>query len=308
MNTIIDLLAAKNHIEIITHLNADEDAVGSSRALALALQDMDKRVWIRYPSGLPEAFDFTAKPQAEAVSVPELSVLLDVSDLGMIGDTVPGGEVVVIDHHRTNSGFGKAAWVDAAKSSTAEMVYELLLQMNVAITPAIAENLFMGIFGDTGGFMHANTTAAVFEIAADLCRRGADASAIAYNIKCNRKLVYYRLLCRAVERLEWHAGIYISRLEFEDFQSLGAGYDDAAGLVEELAALGDVELVILLKERCPGEIRGSLRSKTVPAALQTAQRFGGGGHDLAAGFTYCGEMPEIYSKIFEEGKKWAKME
>ena len=103
--------------------------------------------------------------------------------MAMLANTKPRGKVVVIDHHRTTNNIGYASWIDSGKSSSCEMVYDLLCTMNVPISPSIAANLYMGIFGDTGGFMHANTNVRVFQIAHELVAAGADPHRIAYQIK-----------------------------------------------------------------------------------------------------------------------------
>jgi len=303
-NRIAEIIHQHDRFEIITHEGPDEDAVGSSRALAHALNSLGKSVRLIYPTPIPEPLLFTAEPRQKKGIVPEISILLDVSDVKLLGGVNPQGKVVVIDHHRTNGTYGEASWIDSQKSSASEMVYDLIRELAVEITPAIASNIYMGIFGDTGGFIHANTSPRVFKAAYELTKAGADASQIAYRLKRTRSLKYYHILCLVMDRLVQSGRIYGSYIRYQDFGAIRATPDDASGIVEELASLSGAEMVVLLRELNPDTVHGSIRSKGSDAALKTARAFGGGGHGMAAGFTQKGRADELIEQVIEEGMKW----
>ncbi|HPI92074.1 MAG TPA: DHH family phosphoesterase [Deltaproteobacteria bacterium] len=291
--------------EIITHEGPDEDAVGSSKALGLALVSLGKTVNLVYPTPIPESLSFTETPDVQEKGDPEISILVDLSDEIMLRGVRPRGDVVVIDHHRTDGSLGIASWIDPAKSSSSEMVYDLLQELGAAITPAIASNLYMGLFGDTGGFMHANTNARVFHIAHELVQRGADPHSIAYRIKKTKALAFYRILCAAMNRMVMREGVFASYITHEEIQAFHARPEDASGIVEEMASLAGADLIIFLKEVEQGTVKASIRSKVADAALRTASAFGGGGHGLAAGCTMKGNPEVIILAMVEEGIKWA---
>lgn len=306
MKALIECIQAHTRFEIITHAWPDEDAVGSSTALALGLERLGKTVRVIYPTAAPEILVLNAFPQRSSDFTPEITVLVDVSDPGMLKEVRPAGTVAIIDHHRTVTDYGAIRWVEASRSSASEMVFELLTAMNIAIDKKMAANLYLGIFGDTGGFTHANTSLRVFEIAGDLVRHGADPHAIANRLKRNKPLRWYRILCLTLERLIIQDGVYASYLTTHDFEILGATTQDASGIVEELASLAGAELSILARDGDGATVRCSMRSRHTPAARLTAEAFGGGGHDRAAGFTVPGRAAELIQKIVEEGKRWVK--
>ena len=234
-NQIADIIHHHDRFEIITHEGPDEDAVGSSRALAHALNSLGKSVRLIYPTPIPEPLLFTAEPRQKKGMTPEISILLDVSDVKMLGGVNPQGTVVVIDHHRTQGDFGSAAWIDPQKSSASEMVYDLIQALGVDITPAIASNIYMGIFGDTGGFIHSNTTPRVFRAAYELTKAGADPNQIAYRLKRTRSVKYYHILCMVIDRLVQSGRIFGSYIRYEDLGAVRAATDNPWGIVEELA-------------------------------------------------------------------------
>ena len=303
-NRIIELIKEYDRFEIITHEGPDEDSVGSSRALALALNLLGKTVRLVYPSPIPDSLLFTPEPKQTKGITPQISILVDVSDMQLLGGVTPLGEIVVIDHHRTKEQPGIACWIDPKKSSASEMVYDLVRAMDLDITPAIASNIYMGLFGDTGGFIHSNTTPKVFKTAYELTKAGADPNWIAYRLQKTRSLKYYQILCMIMDRIIQVGRIFGSYIRYRDFGDIRAAPDDASGIIEELASLAGAELVILLREMNPDTVHGSIRSKGTEAALKTARAFGGGGHGMAAGFTVKGRADELIEQVIEEGMKW----
>lgn len=301
---IAEIIKAHQAFEIITHKSPDEDAVGATRALGLALVSMGKGVFLAYPTPVPEGLEITEKPDEKNMSEVEISFLLDVSDMSMLTGINPRGRIVVIDHHRTERAIGDDSWIDPNRSSTCEMVYELLLALDVKITPAIASNLFLGLFGDTGGFMHANTNARVFQMAQELTSFGADPHKIAYQIKKTKALAFFRILGAVMERMIVNGGLFASYVSFEDMERFSARPEDASGIVEEMSSIAGADLVIFLKELQKGIVSCSIRSKVPDAALKTAKAFGGGGHGLAAGFTVNGRPEELMGEVIKEGMKW----
>jgi bifunctional oligoribonuclease and PAP phosphatase NrnA len=302
----------KNHqtFEIITHENPDEDAVGSSRALGFALAAMGKSVCLVYPTPVSEIFVITESPEnMEAASAsPEISLLVDVSDTVMLKGVKPRGHIVVVDHHRTRNIRCTDAWIDPEKSSASEMVYALVHELGITVTPAMAANLFMGLFGDTGGFMHANTNPEVFRLAFELTSAGADPHFIAYRLKKSRPFVFFQILCRVMDRMKVQDGVFGSYITFEEFQKIQAEPEDSSGIVEEITSIASSVLVIFMREIKPGTVHCSIRSKIDHAALNTAVAFGGGGHGRAAGFTMAGKPEDMFPKVFKEGLQWVKTE
>ena len=170
--------------------------------------------------------------------------------------------------------------------------------------PSIAANLYMGIFGDTGGFMHANTNVRVFQVAHELVAAGADPHRIAYQIKKTKALAFYNILCAVMNRMIIRGGLYASYVSCEDMNRFNARPEDASGIVEEIASIAGSKLIIFLKEQQEGTLSCSIRSKIQDAALKTATAFGGGGHGMAAGFTIKGSPDVLIHEIIKEGLKW----
>ena len=88
-------------------------------------------------------------------------VFLDCGNLDRMPVSFLGRDdahIVNIDHHHDNTRFGTANLVVDGASCTAEIIWELLPDLGVELTPEIAEALYIGLVTDTGKFQYENTT------------------------------------------------------------------------------------------------------------------------------------------------------
>lgn len=72
--------------------------------------------------------------------------------------------ILKIDHHPAEDIHGTVDWTDEAKSSTCEMITELILDTKLMMDNKIAENLYLGIVFDSDRFLLQNTNLETFNI------------------------------------------------------------------------------------------------------------------------------------------------
>jgi phosphoesterase RecJ-like protein len=75
-----------------------------------------------------------------------------------------------------------------------------------------------------------------------------------------------------------------SWLKRDDLKATGVGVDETDKLIDAVRSTRDADVAAIFKEQNDGKYRVSLRSKG-PNVGAIARSQGGGGHDLAAGFT-----------------------
>ncbi|HEX9235471.1 MAG TPA: DHH family phosphoesterase, partial [Actinomycetota bacterium] len=134
-------LDGAERVALVCHVNPDPDALGSALGLAGFLRNRGKEVvcsWGNEPFEPPAwmaALEWAGfvVPPAEFPSEPGVLVALDTASPDRLG-TLAGRaqrarEVIVLDHHRTNAGFGTIAVIDPEASSTAELVFRLVERM-----------------------------------------------------------------------------------------------------------------------------------------------------------------------------------
>ena len=167
---------------------------------------------------------------------------------------------------------------------------------------AIAENLYVAISTDTGSFQYPNTTARTFEIAAELVRAGVDVGRINQQVYENyprRRVELLRELLRTM-RFEGGGRVASFSLSLKTAAELGVLPEDNEGLIDHLRAIRGVIVAVFFEELTDGKVRVSMRSKSEKTDVcAICQKFGGGGHTLAAGARMRGSLAEVEQRILE---------
>src|SRR5438105_1370528 len=186
--TLTDLTAAAAALRenerflVVTHENPDGDALGSMLAAALGLRELGKNVVMHLSGEAPLPGEFGFLPLGELRrDLPddlEERVLLAVDcanerRLGPDPGILERARLVLdVDHHHDNNRFGDVNLIVAEASSAAEIVRDLLAELGVALTPRIAEALYVGLVTDTGRFQYTNTSPKALRLAAELVEAG----------------------------------------------------------------------------------------------------------------------------------------
>ena len=286
---------------MLGHVHPDADVLGTLLALGAALQGRGWSVVYGGPHPAPAALGFLPGIERYAVlpSVPgtfDVAVLTDCPNPGrtegLIDQALAQAAVVVnIDHHPDNRRYGHLNWIDTSAAATGEMVYRLLIELGLPVTPAIATNLVTAIHTDTGSFRYSNVTPETFRIAAELVVAGAEPAAVS-------SAIYER---RASDSLRW-LGESLARVRVSEdgrvaWLGLPAGavpetFVESEELVNYPRSIASVRVAGLLRER-EGQVKVSLRGKGDVDVQRIAARFGGGGHPNAAGFTVSGSLDAV---------------
>jgi phosphoesterase RecJ-like protein len=301
VSAVADAIRENDRFVVVTHENPDGDALGSMLGIALGLQALGKDV-VMYLSGTaptPGEYRFLdlSEVQRELPPDTEERVLLavDAANERRIGPE-PGvieraSLVLDIDHHHDNSRFGDVNLIIPEASSTAEIVRDVLRELDVPLDSSIAEALYVGLVTDTGRFQYTNTTPKALRLAAELVEAGADVHGIFQHVYETLQFAKLKLLARALERAQLFEGgrLVISYLVKDDFGDVGAEEPYSEGIIDYLRAVEGSEMVALIREPPRGEgpaRRISLRSSHDEVDVSAiAAQSGGGGHRQAAGFS-----------------------
>ena len=306
-----DVLRAHHRFAVLSHLRPDGDALGSQLALALSLQLLGKDVTVWNENGLLEKYDFLPGGARLTQPAPEpqdfdVAIALDTATqnrLGTAGESVRQAKIWInIDHHQSNPGYGDLVYIDPASPATGQILFELMQDQQLPMDPAIAENLFVAISTDTGSFQYPNTTARTFEIGAELVRGGVNVgrvSQLLYENYPRRRTELLRELLGTM-RIEANGKIASFSLSLKVAAELGVRPEDNEGLIDHLRAIRGVIVAVFFEELADGKVRVSMRSKNEEVDVSAiCQKFGGGGHKLAAGARVRGTLAEVEQKILK---------
>ena len=312
---VVAELRHRSHFVMVSHLKPDGDTLGAGLALGLALKSLGKHVWYFQEGAVPRNLRFLPDAGLVTHALPSdlpadtLFVFCDMGNMSRAGETLPAlrrDNILDIDHHLGNEGFGAFNYVLDDECSTGTCVLRLLRQLGAEITPQIATCLLTTIMTDTGGFIHSNTTAEVLRTSAWLIELGADKELVTEEIFANKRFAAQKLLGAVLARAVLDdAGRYCwSVIDQQLIDELGADYEDTEDIVNQLRAVEGVEVAALFKD-FEGAVRVSLRSSGHVNVAAVASRLGGGGHFRASGLTYPGNLQEaiagVHSALYAEG-------
>jgi len=312
--SLLAFLNAHDSFLLIGHQEPDADCLGSQLALGSYLARTGKTVKQynhgpfkraeinRYsPQFLPriDAFDKVSRPGV---------IIVDCSSLDRIGDLqhdLAGLTVAVIDHHATNGDFGDVRWIESHRTSCTWMIHRLITALGGVPNLEEAHWLMLGLATDTGFFRHLEAGAEeTFRTAADLSAAGASAKAVFQQINGGKNLANQRLMGLVLSRTESHfdGRVMLSWEELGDRNAFGAENRESDTIYQTLQGVTGVEVIVLLRQDTVGSVTGGLRSRSVVDVAALAQKFGGGGHVRASGFSCPGTVSEVRARILEELK------
>ncbi len=295
---------------IMSHSDPDGDSIGSQLALASALGRIGKTAKAVADDRTPVIYRFlegsvhVEPPSAGATA--DVVVVVDSSNLQRVSglDSIGGRErpILNVDHHRSNTEFGRWNYVDPEACACAEQVYSVILELGVELTVDEAANLYVGILTDTGAFRFPNTTSRCLRVAADLVDQGIPAAEIARKVFWEKTPESTHLLGMALSSLEIIDGGRIASMVVsrEMSRKAQASASDSDGFASYTKVITGVKVGLLFRQLDGDGVRVSLRSDSGVDVERVARIFGGGGHPTSAGCVVEGAIEEVRERVIGE--------
>ncbi|MBK6767020.1 MAG: bifunctional oligoribonuclease/PAP phosphatase NrnA [bacterium] len=293
-----------SRVLITAHMRPDPDAIGSVLALREAVLQVggtptcmledECPVRCKVLPGAPEikvAKDCGGLPPFETV------IVADSGNRDRIGEVesfvAPHARIANIDHHVSNTRYGQLVLLDCDAAASGEVLYEIFIELGLRITSSVAANLLAGILTDTGRFRHSNTSPTTLRIAAELVEAGASLTQLTEQLYFSIPAQDLFSTSQVLSSLEFFADGQISTM----FVPRDYAVEDPDNLIDLGRAIDGVEVAVLFSEMKDNRIRVSLRSKSRINVSEIAERFGGGGHERAAGFRMYGTMQTVQQRL-----------
>lgn len=311
------ILRGASTVTLLSHVHPDADTIGSALALAFALSRAGTAVHVSFPSPHVLPRSLTLLPGTGMICAPhavprhaEVVVVVDCSSVDRLGDLAgrldTAGTVLVIDHHRTNTGFGDVALVDPDAQSTTAIVDRILRAWGVVIDADIAQCLYAGLVTDTGGLRRADT--ASLHLTARLMETGFDGPALMRGLMETHPFAWLPMLASVLGRARLDAdavgglGLVHTAIHLED--AAGVEWEEVESVIDIVRTSVEAEVAVVLKEQrpaagAPGRSRWtvSLRSKGAVDVAAAARGLGGGGHRGAAGYSADGSAEQVLAEL-----------
>ena len=313
LDNIIEKIKSSEKIVILTHETPDGDAIGSTLAMKMALKQLGKEsdVIIReYPKGfdfLPGRNDVKSDTDVEKY---DLAISLDCSDFKrLVGNEYfeKAKQTIVIDHHGSNKMYGDFNFVNPVAPACCQILIGMFQYFDIKIDKELGSCILTGIITDTGGFRYSGVTPETFEFTADLLAKGVNVSDIYKRVLETKTKPNFELMKRTINRMEFleSGKVTFTYITNQDLKEVNAGIGDHEGLVEIGRDIEGVEVSIFIrqKEQEENAYKVSMRSNEYVNVSDICFRFGGGGHEKAAGALIQGNIEQVKQKILNEVKK-----
>lgn len=300
-----EVLKAADNIIILTHRRPDGDTAGSAGALCLALRKLGKRAFVAPNSEITRKYARFIVPYAPYEGFePAFTVSVDCAELHMIpAEMAAYAQQVdlVIDHHRSNQGFGVDNLVMGDRAACAEIVCAVIEEMGIALDSGIAEGIYVGASTDTGCFKFSNTTANTHLVAAKCLQAGVDGGEINRALFETKSRARYQIEGELFSSMRFYHDekVAVALITREMKQETGADWDDLDAIAGIPRQIEGVEVGLTLTELDNGDTKVSVRTTKEVDASAICTIVGGGGHLRAAGATLHCDAQEAIRRMLD---------
>ena len=304
-----EAISSAPSLALACHHTPDGDAPGSMLALHLLALARGKDSVASWPEPFEVAPHYTFLPGLDLVTKPvdyparpDLMVTFDCGSIDRLGELSRAArnarQLIVVDHHGTNDGYGTLNLVDPEAAASAVVVRRLIDRLGWELTREAAQCLYTGLVCDTGRFQYDNTTPEVFALARELSAYGLPIGAMNRQLFEEHRLAYLRLAGAALQRAVYDGDrrFVATWVTADDLAEHGVGLEETEGLIDLVRRTTEADVSCVLKET-PDGTKVSLRSVNELDVGKVATGFGGGGHRAAAGFVDPRPVPEVLEAI-----------
>ncbi len=286
LTKIAEVLKGVKSVNIVTHVNPDGDAIGSSFGLKFILEKCGISAEVVLGAPLHAEYKFTgykpitpqeAKPADAAVGVDFGEV--SRTDCREIFEKAP--IKIIIDHHIVKQETGDLFFSNPKAAACCENIFLLGKKLGVETDSNIAAALYMGIMTDTGGCRYGSTTKDTHLILSELI----DLVDHAYINRMTLELISrakFEARKKLFPEMESYCGgkvnVFTADLSYEDEEALN-------GLVNIAVNLEGAICGVTFKQRDENTVKVSLRTVGDFNGAEICAAFGGGGHFNASGCT-----------------------
>ncbi|HEX6658049.1 MAG TPA: bifunctional oligoribonuclease/PAP phosphatase NrnA [Ilumatobacter sp.] len=310
LDRIRDAILPRRRFLLTSHARPDGDSIGSQLAMAYALDALGKDVRLVNADPAPDHYrEFPGLDRIEIVAHSDADadalIVMECSDLSRTG--VAGLDrhfIINIDHHAGNKMYGALNWFDESAAACGEMVFDLIRALGVPLTPEIATHIYLAILTDTGSFHHSNITPRTFDICRQTVEAGVNPAAMARRVFDSNSFGKLKLIGALLDAMELvdHGRLAVLYMDEAMLTACGCTHNDTEGVINLPLTAREIQAVVFFKVGANGDVRVSMRSKYDVDVRMVANRYGGGGHKNAAGFTVTGPVEQVRDAILEQVK------
>ncbi len=308
LSQVAAYLKEQDNFHIYLHAYPDGDTIGSGYALCYALRSLGKKANVVCAHPIPSSYFFITDSYEDMDFEPQTLVTTDVASISLLGSLGEGLENKIhlaIDHHGTNQLFAKESYVDSSAASNAQIILNVLDELEIPLNGYLANCIYTGLSTDTGCFKHTNTNAACHLVAARLMEAGAQVDLInqyMFDTKSRSRIEIEKSILDSLEFFEDGAVAFITVTKAMR-QAAGIADGELEGITSIPRSVEGVQIGCTLRENDQGTFKVSVRSRGGINAANICANFGGGGHPCAAGCSFDCSLEEVKTALLAQCRK-----
>lgn len=285
------------HFIISTHKFCDGDGLGAGLAFCYALKKIGHKCTFFTLEQIQSKYLFMDTQNIIQVfdekksEIPKNSVFVfvDVNDTRLIEPLYSSAKkakapVYFIDHHPLiQKTLDDHFFIDTTSSSTGEIIYKLIKELNIPLDENICTSVFSSIVFDTNRFRDVKNSPRPFSIAAEIIPKIKDVNLVYENLFKTLRAEELRFMSQ-LENVEYYSNNRVAFLHLKnsDFEKYKTENTQAYELMEIVRDVKTIDSTILIIEQNDGSFKLSLRSRKKDL-LPLVEQFDGGGHKSSAG-------------------------
>ena len=284
-----------NNVLIISHINPDPDTLGSGLGLKWIFEKLDKSAGIICDTEINEKICgyLNVEPELDNIKPEDIKnfdylIAVDAAAVVMLGKSLEkykNNIDLVIDHHYTNSLYGKETYLEKVPA-TGEIIYNLAKLFKLEIDRDFAKNIYCAIAGDSGSFRFSSTTPETMRIGAELIETGFDFAKLNRLMFENKSLEQIAAEKLAYNNLKLYNNGKTAVINLTNEIKKEAGLENCQFDGINPRNIMGVEVGVIIIEKDPREFKISLRSNEYANVAEIAGQLNGGGHIHAAGCNF----------------------
>lgn len=286
---IFDLIKKYDNIAIFRHEFADPDALGAQFGLKSLIEDNFENKNVKALGQPVKSLNSILYPEMDEVDdafiSSALAIILDTANSARIDDKryKLSLETIKIDHHPIIEDYADINIVDVKAPATSFILINMARKNNMLITSKTATYFYSGLVGDTGRFLHSNTTAEVFDCASFLLENGANIIEV-YEKMYTNSLDQLRLIGYIQQNFKtYNNKIVYFYLRKHDYEQFNIEFEKAKEHIYVVANIENIKIWVGATFNPETKYyHVSIRSNNIPID-DVAAKFGGGGHKFASG-------------------------
>lgn len=312
---ILEEIKKYDRILIHGHIRPDGDCYGSQFGLYHILKENFPEKDIHVVGTTSNFVSFLGTPEKDAITDEmysgALAIVVDCGSADRVSEQryTMAEKIIKIDHHIAQVHYGDLVYVEEEAPSCCQIITKFAKEMGLRLNYEAAFALYTGIVTDTGRFRFRGVDSETMMMAAELLSCGVDVEKLD-NYLSVETMDVVKLKGYVLQNAEFtENGVAYIKMTRDVISKYNVTDEEAASLVGLIGSIEGYPVYCLFMDY-PTEIRIRIRSRG-PRVDKIANRYGGGGHEKAAGAhldswdqleTFVKEIGELNKYYQETGK------